>query len=239
MASSIGGVDPDDTADPAATRAAIEAAPFVVSLEQRLTDVTRPRRRRAPGRPGRRQGRHLRQLGGPPAPLRGGLQQPRRRCPTCASSPASPTSSALAGRSASAPSPRCAPRWRPSAPGTAPAPRSVARQGAAQGQAPRPARSCSSTWKQLLDRGSMQDGDANLAATAAPGRRPDQPGGVRRPLRDARGAAQASILTGDRGSVTLPVEVADDCPTASCGCRPTRSGAACSPTWPRPAAPSR
>ena len=39
MASSIGGVDPDDTSDPAATRAAIEAARFVVSLEQRLTDV--------------------------------------------------------------------------------------------------------------------------------------------------------------------------------------------------------
>ncbi|UUZ61612.1 molybdopterin-dependent oxidoreductase [Nocardioides sp. B-3] len=35
----IGGVDPDDTSDPAATRAAIEAAQFVVSLEQRLTDV--------------------------------------------------------------------------------------------------------------------------------------------------------------------------------------------------------
>ena len=38
---SIGGVDPDDTADPAATRAAIEAASFVVALELRETDVTR------------------------------------------------------------------------------------------------------------------------------------------------------------------------------------------------------
>ena len=37
----VGGVDPDDTADPAATRAAIEAASFVVSLELRETDVTR------------------------------------------------------------------------------------------------------------------------------------------------------------------------------------------------------
>ena len=37
----IGGVDPDDTADPAATRAAIDAARFVVSLELRETDVTR------------------------------------------------------------------------------------------------------------------------------------------------------------------------------------------------------
>ena len=37
----IGGVDPDDTSDPAATRAAIEAASFVVALELRETDVTR------------------------------------------------------------------------------------------------------------------------------------------------------------------------------------------------------
>ncbi len=37
----IGGVDPDDLADPAAARAAIAAAGFVVSLELRATDVTR------------------------------------------------------------------------------------------------------------------------------------------------------------------------------------------------------
>ena len=37
----VGGVDPDDTADPAAFRAALEAARFVVALEQRETDVTR------------------------------------------------------------------------------------------------------------------------------------------------------------------------------------------------------
>ena len=34
----IGGVDPDDTADPAATRAAIDAASFVVALEIRETE---------------------------------------------------------------------------------------------------------------------------------------------------------------------------------------------------------
>ena len=37
----VGGVDPDDTADPAAFRAALDAARFVVALEQRETDVTR------------------------------------------------------------------------------------------------------------------------------------------------------------------------------------------------------
>ena len=37
----VGGVDPDDTADPAAFRAALDAASFVVALELRETDVTR------------------------------------------------------------------------------------------------------------------------------------------------------------------------------------------------------
>jgi len=37
----VGGVDPDDTADPAAFRAALDAAAFVVALELRETDVTR------------------------------------------------------------------------------------------------------------------------------------------------------------------------------------------------------
>ena len=37
----VGGVDPDDTADPTAFRAALDAASFVVSLEIRETDVTR------------------------------------------------------------------------------------------------------------------------------------------------------------------------------------------------------
>ncbi len=36
----VGGVDPDDLPDPAAARAAIDAADFVVSLELRRTDVT-------------------------------------------------------------------------------------------------------------------------------------------------------------------------------------------------------
>src|SRR5690606_4450424 len=37
----VGGVDPDDTPDPASFRAALAAASFVVALEQRETDVTR------------------------------------------------------------------------------------------------------------------------------------------------------------------------------------------------------
>ncbi len=73
----VAGVDPDDTADPAAFRAALDAAGFVVSLELRATDVTRVGRRRPPGRADDRQGRHLRHLGRPHARLRRRLHQPR------------------------------------------------------------------------------------------------------------------------------------------------------------------
>jgi NADH-quinone oxidoreductase subunit G len=59
------------------------------------------------------------------------------------------------------------------------------------------------TWKLMLDNGSMQDGEKYLRAT---GRRP-----VCRVSPSAAAALGAMVtLEGDRGSVTLPVEVADD-----------------------------
>jgi NADH-quinone oxidoreductase subunit G len=59
------------------------------------------------------------------------------------------------------------------------------------------------TWKPMLDNGSMQDGDKYLAATAraAVAR-------VSSTVYDAVGPAVT--VTGDRGSVTLPAEIADD-----------------------------
>ena len=61
----VGGVEPADFADPDAALAAIEAAGFVVSLELRQSAGHRTRRRRVPGRAGGREGRRIRQLGGP------------------------------------------------------------------------------------------------------------------------------------------------------------------------------
>ncbi|MBO0845223.1 MAG: NADH-quinone oxidoreductase subunit G, partial [Nocardioides sp.] len=59
------------------------------------------------------------------------------------------------------------------------------------------------TWKLMLDNGSMQDGEKYLRATA---RTP-----VCRVSPRAYDALGAMVtLTGDRGSITLPVEVADD-----------------------------
>jgi len=68
------------------------------------------------------------------------------------------------------------------------------------------------TWKQLIDLGSMQDGEEHLRATA---RRPvarmsqasyDALFGM---IDGSAGGLVTATLTGDRGSVTLPVEVAD------------------------------
>ena len=58
------------------------------------------------------------------------------------------------------------------------------------------------TWKQMLDNGSMQHGDDALRATARiPVAR------VSAEVYDAVGPIVT--LTGDRGSVTLPAEIAD------------------------------
>ena len=98
-----------------------------------------------------------------------------------------------------------------------------ARPAHAAGKAPRPAKPARksskdghamtlATWKQLVDLGSMQDGEEHLRATA---RRPvarlsqtsyDAVFG----MLDGEAGQQAEVtVTGDRGTVTLPVEVAD------------------------------
>ncbi|WP_134765472.1 NADH-quinone oxidoreductase subunit G [Nocardioides sp. 1609] len=60
-----------------------------------------------------------------------------------------------------------------------------------------------SSWKLMLDHGSMQDGDKHLAATARPA-----VARVGRAVHDACGPTVT--VTGDRGSITLPAEVAPD-----------------------------
>ena len=226
----VGGVDPDDTADPAATRAAIDAASFVVALELRETDVTRAADVVFPVAPVDRQGRHVRDLGGPPAHVRRGLHQPAARCPTCGSWPASPRSSAA--RSASAPSPRRAPRWRSSGPWDGDRAALGRSRGRTAPTLDHRGRSRSPTWKQLrrqrLDAGRRQGLPRHRPHAGRPGlsRRRTTP------------AAPTVTLTGDRGSVTLPAEVGRPGRRRRLGARPTRSATACSPTWPRPAAGS-
>ena len=74
----VGGVDPDDTADPAGFRAALEAA-RLRGRPRAARDRRDARRRRGlPGRRGDRQGRDVRELGGPRPHLRRRLHQPQR-----------------------------------------------------------------------------------------------------------------------------------------------------------------
>ncbi len=195
----VGGVDPDDTADPAATRKALEKAGFVVALELRETEVTR-----------------IADVVFPVAPVTDkagtfvtweGRLRPFEA--VFGHNPASlPDLRVLAGIAEELDRPlgfrtvaEVRAEWEQLGPwdgerASVPSP-SVGGK-AAKGTL------ALSTWRQLIDLGSMQDGEEHLRATA------------RRPVArlapaayDALGSAEVT-LTGDRGSVTLPAEVADD-----------------------------
>jgi NADH-quinone oxidoreductase subunit G len=191
----VGGVDPDDTADPAAFRAALDHASFVVSLELRESDVTR-----------------VADVVFPVAPVtdKAGMfvtwEGRPRTFDAVFSTPSSlPDLRILAGIAEEL--------------GTSLGFRTVA-EARAQMEEMGPwdgdraslervqAHDVSdpgvtlAAWKQMLDLGVMQDGDDNLRATA---RMPVAR--VSATVYDALGPAVT--VTGDRGSVTLPAVVAD------------------------------
>ena len=175
----VGGVDPDDTSRPGrhprrARGRALRGRP------RAARDRRDPGRRRGvPGRPGHRQGRHVRELGGPAAHRSRRSSPTRPSCPTCGSSPASPRSWAPARLPHRRRGPRRdGARW---VRGTASAPR-LRRRRSADRARPDRRRLALATWKQLLDNGSMQDGDKYLRATAR--RRSPR---SRRPAYDALG----------------------------------------------------
>ena len=196
----IGGVDPDDTADPAATRAAIEAASFVVALELRETDVTRGADVVFPVAP-------VVDKAGTFVTWEG---RPRSFEQVFASPSSLPDLRILAGiaeemgrplgfrtvAEARAQMEEIGP-WdgdRATLEGLEPA--TPSQPGQAGGDF------ALSTWKLLVDNGSMQDGDKAYRAT---GRAP-----VARLSQAAYDAHGPTVtLTGDRGSVTIPAEPAD------------------------------
>ncbi|HEY3527596.1 MAG TPA: NADH-quinone oxidoreductase subunit G [Nocardioides sp.] len=196
----VGGVDPDDTADPAAFRAALETAAFVVALEQRETDVTRVADVVFPvapvtdkpgtfvtweGRAREFQAVFVNPNALPDARVLAGIAEELGR-------PLGFRTSAEAHARMVEMGPWDGDRARlPESPAEAPIRR------------PEEGQVTLATWKLMLDNGSMQDGEKYLRATA------------RTPVcRLSPGAAAALggmvTLEGDRGSVTLPVEVADD-----------------------------
>ena len=217
----VGGVDPDDTSDPAGFRAALDAAGFVVSLELRASDVTRVADVVLPVAPVADKAGTFVTWEGRTRPFDAVFANP-------ASLPdlrvLAGIADELAALGQGAPLGfRTVADVR--AEMEAMGPWDGARPALDAGKAPRPAKSARSsakdgrtmalaTWKQLVDLGSMQDGEEHLRTTA------------RRPVARLSQASYDAVfgmldgeagpqwrpevtLTGDRGTVTLPVEVAD------------------------------
>ncbi|RYB93543.1 NADH-quinone oxidoreductase subunit G [Nocardioides oleivorans] len=206
----VGGVDPDDTGDPAAFRAALDAAGFVVSLELRETDVTRAA-----------------DVVLPVAPVTDKTgwfvtwDARVREFDAVFTNPASlPDLRLLAGIAEEMGTPlgfRTVGEVR--AEMQALGPWDGARPSVDPGKAPRPPKAprkgetafALATWKQLVDLGSMQDGEVHLRATArTPVARLSQASydAVLGMVAPADGE-QLVTVTGDRGSLTLPAVVAD------------------------------
>lgn len=195
----IGGVDPDDTSDPAATRAAIEAASFVVALELRETDVTRAADVVFPVAPVTDKAGMFVTWEGRPRTFDAVFSNPNSL----------PDLRILAGIAEEL---DLSLGFRTVAEARAQmeemGPWDGARASLDAGFEARAAHASTtdglavSTWKLLVDNGSMQDGDKAYLAT---GRAP-----VARLSRSAYDAVGPTVtLTGDRGSVTLPAEPAD------------------------------
>jgi NADH-quinone oxidoreductase subunit G len=195
----IAGVDPDDTADPAATRAAVDKAGFVVALELRETEVTRAADVVFPVAP-------VTDKAGTFVTWEGRLRPFEA---VFAHNPASlPDLRVLAGIAEELGRPlgfrtvaEVRAEWEQLGPWDGERVPVPAATGAADQQAK--GSLALASWKQSIDLGSLQDGQEQLRATA------------RRPVVRLSPAAIESLgeevtVTGDRGSVTLPAEVADD-----------------------------
>ncbi|XBB67174.1 NADH-quinone oxidoreductase subunit G [Nocardioides sp. WV_118_6] len=191
----VAGVDPDDTADPAATRAAVAAAGFVVALDLRRTEVTDAADVVFPVAPTTDKSGTFVNWEGRVRPWAAALHNP-------ASLPELRALSGIADELGAPLGFRTVDEVRTEMAQLGPwdgaraAAPTVAASGPASGTA-------LSTWKQLLDNGSLQDGDKYLKATAR------TPVALVPPaLYDEFGPTVT--LTGDRGSMTLPAEICDD-----------------------------
>ncbi|MDP3972789.1 MAG: molybdopterin-dependent oxidoreductase, partial [Candidatus Nanopelagicales bacterium] len=204
----VAGVDPADTADPAATRAAIDAAGFVVALDLRASEVTRVADVVLPVAPVSDKAGTFVNWEGRVRPFEAALRNPASL----------PDLRILAGIAEEMGAPlgfRTVPEVRAEMEqlgqwdGERPA------LGSPGLDTPSPSGSGYSTtggsddglvlatWKQSIDNGRMQDGDKFYRATARPA--------VALVTQDVYDACGPTItITGDRGWVTLPAEVGED-----------------------------
>lgn len=198
----VAGVDPADTADPAATRAALSAAEFVVALDLRATEVTAAADVVFPVAPVTDKAGTFVNWEGRLRPFEAALSNPASL----------PDLRALSGIAAEMGTPlgfrtveevreemvQLGP-WDGETPAAPQAPASPA----AAGTTPLADDELHlASWKQLVDNGSMLDGDKYLKATARPAVALLPPA-----LYDAHGPTVT--LTGDRGSVTVPAAPGD------------------------------
>ncbi|MEU8329439.1 NADH-quinone oxidoreductase subunit G [Micromonospora sp. NPDC048839] len=197
----VGGVDPADLADPRLAEAALDAVPFLVSLELRPTAVTRRANVVLPIAP-------VAEKAGSFLDWEGRLR-PFEAVLTTAAMTDGRVLDALAALldvrlgTADVPSVRrelgalpATRTSRPSAPSVAP------------GRVPHPGdgEAVLATWHQLVDLGSLTEGDENLAGTARPP-----------VVRLGKGTAEAlGVVDGDavtvgtdRGALTLPAELTE------------------------------
>ena len=199
----VGGVDPADTADPAAFRAALDAASFVVSLELRESDVTRVADVVFPVAPvSDKAGTFVTWEGRP------------RTFDAVFSNPASlPDLRILSGIAEELGAPLgfatvAAARAEMESLGPWDGERAAA-VTPAKASASKSAKGslALASWKQLIDLGSLQDGADALRAT---GRRPVAVVGP--DVYDSLGLEDGGevTITGDRGAVTLPARTAED-----------------------------
>ena len=201
----IGGIDPADTTDPAATLAAIDAARFVVSLEQRLTDVAARADVVFPVAPVSDKAGTFVTWEGRPRPFDAVFANPASL----------PEVRILAGIAQQLGAPlgfktphEVRTEMESMGPWDGPRPSLDSPQEPKKKPRAKAGGFVLSTWKQLLDKGVMQDGDVHLAATARPAVARINAAAYDELFGMLEGVATA-ILTGDRGAVTLPVEVAD------------------------------
>jgi NADH-quinone oxidoreductase subunit G len=200
----IGGVDPRDTSDPAATLAAIDFAQFVVSLELRLTEVAARADVVFPVAPVTDKAGTFITWEGRPRPFEAVLANPASL----------PDLRILAGIAEELGSPlgfRTPHDVRAEMESMGPWDGARAPLGPVKEKKAGRTKARAfvlSSWKHLLDLGSMQDGDAHLAATARAAVARVNPAAYDA-LFGMLGEPATATLTGDRGSVTLPVEVGD------------------------------
>ncbi|BEL10362.1 NADH-quinone oxidoreductase subunit G [Actinoplanes sichuanensis] len=196
----VGGVDPADLADPALAENALDTVPFLVSLEMRQSAVTRRADVVLPIAPAvEKAGTYMDwegRLRSFEAVLKSTAMTDGRVLEAIA---------ALLDVSLNTGDVNQIRRELGSLPGTTEQ-RSVPTAAASTAAAPGPGQAVLATWHQLIDLGSLLDGDQVLAGTARP-----PVARLGKDLAESLGLADGDLVTvgTDRGSITLPAAISD------------------------------